>query len=503
MPKRSRIWMSSLKLKKFAPYFFLTVIVLLGFLARLHKLDYYPLWSDEAELVVGVEQIKADGYLNGYYKGEPIFENFLEIKTPESEDKYAYYDKNYYGLKYEANKGWLPYYLLAGWTKIFGMTVFNARLLFVLISLATIIFIYRLVRLLPVSGVLPYIAAAFYAFNPVFIIVDSMARYYGLAILLVVVCCFYFLKILQSDKITHHLFLDLFLVLLFYTNIVSFLATALSLGAYWLFIKKYKINRQILFDLTIIMLATVPWLILVKFWLVISRHSSAESRVAWLIFCLGILLVMYFLNYYFRLIGIKVKKVSFSRLSFLEYFAISFSFLVFLLVPQESMHFRQLLPAYALLTILLSWYAYKFFNQKSLYYLFACLIILAIFFHFSSFNYNAFFIKPIWIRDAVKYLQEKNISPKTEIFINQQPAAVGVQLPQRVILVHSIKETYLENYHGQFYFILAVNNPGKDFCPFMNWKNCLPPFNFVYSDLLHLCSNEKISPVVTVYQCNF
>ena len=140
----------------------LGLIVIVGFGLRLIGIDKYLLWHDEAETVINAQQILDVGYPNGEYKGQPIFENGSYI--PSASEKYEYESTNYFGSKYERNKGWLTYYFLAGFLKIFGFSNYSVRLPFVLLSLLTVILIFFLGQA-AFSVQVGLLAASIHAFN--------------------------------------------------------------------------------------------------------------------------------------------------------------------------------------------------------------------------------------------------------------------------------------------------------------------------------------------------
>jgi len=113
----------------------LILIIAFGIFLRTININRYLTWQDEAETIINSIQVIEDGYPHGYFKGKPMFESisFIKINDPI----YRYASANYYGSKYENNKGWLTYYYLAPFIKTFGVSETSTRLPFLLFYVLT------------------------------------------------------------------------------------------------------------------------------------------------------------------------------------------------------------------------------------------------------------------------------------------------------------------------------------------------------------------------------
>jgi hypothetical protein len=486
------------RLSKITIFLLLAVIVVIGFFLRLYKLGDSPLWSDEAEIVIGARQILTDGYLSGYYKGEPLFENYLATPAPVSDQKYAFEDINLAGLKYQVNKGWLTYYLIAGVVKIFGFSNFNVRLPFVLISLLTIFIIYLLSKDLYGKKIALW-SSFFYAINVPLIIHERMCRYYSLFIFLVVLNLFLFNRLCRKDEKKYHYLLILSLVLLFYTHLVAFLATGIFMIIYWFWHEKKKLNRQLVMDFIIVIFLTVPWMVWVNFFLIIRRQSSVELKV--ILILLGFLFIFagYFIRYLNKVIF--KKKYSFNfNLTYLGYFNLLYFFISSLLVPEESFQFRLWFPILATTNILVTFYLISFLKEFKIKYIFYFLIILLL----NIFLVHEFVINsrelyhPYWINRAVQYLKENRVSSDVPIFVKNHYQALNVYLPNKVMLVDSLRKEYLERFPGEYYLFLYR----PDICIYKNTKNCKLE-DYPYVNLIKICDKKVISSDLIAYHCSF
>ncbi len=162
-------------------FLWLAVVAAGGMMLRTHDIATHPLWQDEAESAIYALQILDVGYPHDTFRGERLYEtrSFLLDDDP----KYAYQSTNFIGSKYEKNKGWLPYYLIAGSFRLFGVGDWQARLPAVLISGLTILAVYWLARS-ALSPPASLVAALIHAGNYFAIIHERQARYYGLVMLL-------------------------------------------------------------------------------------------------------------------------------------------------------------------------------------------------------------------------------------------------------------------------------------------------------------------------------
>ena len=76
---------------------------------------------------------------------------------------------------------WLPFYVLAGFYKIFGVTTFVSRLPFVLFGFGTVFMVYYFCRSLWPGTRVSLIAAGLLAVSVPFLILSRQCRYYSMA----------------------------------------------------------------------------------------------------------------------------------------------------------------------------------------------------------------------------------------------------------------------------------------------------------------------------------
>lgn len=478
--------------------FILVMIIFIGFLSRIYKAGTYPLWSDEAETVINSRQILNGEPPNGYYKGEPLFENFIDIPAPLSDFKYAYVDRNYLGSKYENNKGWLTYYLLAGWQRLVGFSTFNIRLLFIIISAFSTLVLFLIAKEL-YGKTIGLMASFLYAINPALAEYERMCRYYALIVLFVFLCLYFFIKLCQSKRHLYYYLLSGSLILLFHTHVISFAAVAFFIIAHWFFLKKEKFNGHLCASLIIFLFFTAPWLIFVKFWVNIPLHNSWKWKIAWLLCCFLIIYAVYFINTIKNLIFGARNKIELSQLSFLEIFAIIYVFLSVLLIPGESMHHRLLLPVFALLNILLVVYFKRLFFEKRRNYLTILIILLiinGILIWVVKVNYRPLY-RPQWVWQIKNYLEEEGVSDDVPIYLRNYYQSLSVYIPNKVILIDVLRQKFLDEIKEESYFFIKRN----DFCIWADQDKCKVE-DSAYRNIIKTCPFKQINDDVGVYHCN-
>lgn len=485
--------------KKIIVAFILIMIVLIGFLSRIYKAGTYPLWSDEAETVINSQQILNGELPNGYYKGEPSFENFIKIPAPALEKKYAYLDKNYNGLKYERNKGWLTYYLLAGWLKLFGFSAFNARLPFIIISTFSILALFFLVKEL-YGKKIGLISGLLYAVNLPLIEYNRMCRYYSLMILLNLLCLYFFLKLFKTRKTIYYYLTTFSLVGLFHTHIVAFFGTALFILVAWFYYRMGKFNKTVVMNIIILLLLTLPWLILVKFWVNIDTHFSGGFKIIWLLNCFLIIFLIYYINALVNIIFKKRHQISFKNISFLNLFYVIYIFITVLLIPEESAGYRLLLPVFVLMNASLIYCLSLIINKSRRFLLmFAVLAIIIIYVYLTMSSIGVRNVyRPYWVNKARDYLLEQKVPAETQIFMRNQWQALSILVPNQVQLFETVREEYIKSLKE--FYLFALNN-NKEICLLLPKFKC-DSADKNYQNIAKNCSYEYLGDGLFVFHCN-
>jgi 4-amino-4-deoxy-L-arabinose transferase-like glycosyltransferase len=166
-------------------YIVLLVILCGSACLLLANLGNQYLWEDEAQTALISKTILTEGVPRGY-DGKNFF----------SQENGAEYGENYIWRWHT----WLPFYVLAGFYKVFGVSTFVSRLPFVLFGLGTIYMTYILAReLWPVSRV-PLISAGLLAICVPFILLCRQCRYYSMSMFFTVFSLYAYAALLNGRK---------------------------------------------------------------------------------------------------------------------------------------------------------------------------------------------------------------------------------------------------------------------------------------------------------------
>ncbi len=171
----------------------LLVIVIVGVILRLYKLDTYSIFFDEKSTMVVSQGMVLDGSNQKDVFLAPTFtpSQFWSPKTLA----------DYYEAMSRSDIGNSPFYylLLHFWLDIFGISDFSARSFSVLFSTLTIglIFLFGRRFFSPATGL---IAAALVAVEPFFISYSHQARNYSLTFFLALMATYFFLRIIENDS---------------------------------------------------------------------------------------------------------------------------------------------------------------------------------------------------------------------------------------------------------------------------------------------------------------
>ncbi|PIZ48145.1 hypothetical protein COY32_00490, partial [candidate division WWE3 bacterium CG_4_10_14_0_2_um_filter_41_14] len=333
----------------------LGLIVILGFGLRLIGIEKHLLWVDEAETVINSRQILEVGYPHGEYKGKPVFENASYI--PSSSEKYEYESTNYFGSKYERNKGWLTYYYLAGFLRIFGFSNAVARLPFILLSLITVILIYYLGKK-AFNANIGLLAAFIHAVNFWAIFYEKQARYYTLFILLSLLVVYFYYRLMAERKFVNYFWITIFLILLFHTHLVAAIAALAFVSYGELIAVRYnllQLYQRWKYWVLIYITATFSWWLLVNGFLgiVLLPLNGANLGLWWsaMFFCYSL---AYFAGRIFVKLITKRRLIINPAIKLLINYLIIYLAVAYFLIPQESFIARVFLPILPLLAMIVA-----------------------------------------------------------------------------------------------------------------------------------------------------
>ena len=219
----------------------------------LRNLGNQYLWQDEAQTSLISKTILTDGVPCGY-DGKNFF----------SQENGAEYGKNYIWRWHT----WLPFYVLAGFYKIFGISTFVSRLPFALFGIGTVIITYYFTKAIWPGIQISLISAALLAVSVPYLLLCRQCRYYSMAIFFTILSLYAYTALLHGKKYAALIFFAASTLLLhsqhFYV-IILFAAVLLHVIIF---------RRDRLIILLVVIIAVIlvngPWLI----WL--SRMNYAQ-----------------------------------------------------------------------------------------------------------------------------------------------------------------------------------------------------------------------------------
>jgi|GEM_PF-6620856 hypothetical protein len=488
----------------------LILIIAFGIFLRTININRYLTWQDEAETIINSIQVIEDGYPHGYFKGKPMFESisFIKINDPI----YRYASANYYGSKYENNKGWLTYYYLAPFIKTFGVSETSTRLPFLLFYVLTTIVLYAFSNKLFKNKKIALLATFIFAIDYFAIYHGQQARYYSIFIFLNIWSLYLNYLYLHSKKNIHLFWLTTSLILMFHTHIVL----CLFLGLFFIYYdfiktKKIKFNRYIIYNLAYFLLFTIPWLILVEFWVNFSTHDINNNKeLTKLLWLLLIILVPIIIKYIFITIG-KREKLRISKKINTYIFTFFSLYIIFvpLIIPAESLTTRILSPLIPLSSIafaILFWqiFIYKKEPKKYIIILLTGLLIYIPLFRILKANgYGT----ANGIIDILDYAEKIKLSNDDLLTVNWQDFPIALKSDYNVYLTQTLQPDFYNNYPNRIltffmYDHLYINNPTVHRTWLQQHDFWLYQDQFQdYKPRLEQCQKDWLNNHVLVFDC--
>lgn len=237
-------------------YTLLFVITCAALLLLLANLGNQYLWEDEAETALVSKTILTDGVPRGY-DGKNFF----------SQGCGADYGDNYIWRRH----AWLPFYILAGFYEVCGVSTFVSRLPFVLFGVGTVLATYFFARAFWSGTRIPAIAAALLTVSVPFLLLCRQCRYFSMTMFFSVLSLYAYVAILHKKKYAAPL-LFVTSILLFHCQyfyiVVLFATILLHAGTF---------RRDRLIILLVVIVAAVlingPWLV----WLIRMNHQQSSG----------------------------------------------------------------------------------------------------------------------------------------------------------------------------------------------------------------------------------
>lgn len=484
-------------------FILLSIIILLGLALRFAEPGGRYLWQDEAETVINSLQVMEDGYPHGVFKGKPLFENASFISSDDP--KYAYESTNYYGTKFERNKGWLTYYYQALFLRTFGFSTFSARLPFVLLFAFSAVLLYLLAKKL-FSYQVGLIALFLYAINVVSVHYESQARYYTLVVLLTLICLYVFYQALTIRSWKWYVFSSLALVFLFYTHVAAAFTMCLFFIISHIYFNKRLAaiwNPKVILTLVVSISIFIPWAVLVKFWIAGQLFPQSTVKLLWIVVFLIVFTAYGYVKWlFFRKIPHFVPL--FSPLNYIISFVLIAAVIEPLLIPLDSLYSRIFISIYPILCLLGAYYFYSMVkkNQWRLLVKKYSLPLISVIFSFLLLGYVAreepAFYKTEWVQASIDYLDSQNVTKDTPIFVSYQHFPFMVYSDYNVDLVWPIRKSYIDEYQGTMYFIVDE----RALFPQIFYREKLPPYdNLNYYEKIQSCTKILLLKQVYIYEC--
>jgi 4-amino-4-deoxy-L-arabinose transferase-like glycosyltransferase len=236
----------------------LAAILIVSAVLLFANLSNQNLWQDEAQTALISKTILTYGVPRGY-DGKNYF----------SQEGGAEYGKNYIWRWHT----WLPFYVLAGFYKVFGVSTFVSRLPFVLFGFGTVVLLYYYARAVWPGTRIPAIAALLLTISVPFLLLSRQCRYYSMAMFFTLLSLYAYVLLLEGRKLAS--------VLLFAATMLLFHSQHIYVAIFFpaVFLHTVIFHRDRLKTLgkvvALVLIINMPWLI----WLSGMKYASPYSQV--------------------------------------------------------------------------------------------------------------------------------------------------------------------------------------------------------------------------------
>lgn len=210
----------------------LILIIIIGCCLRLYRIGVQSIWLDEAYSVIHARQSSIMSLLStvGNVENVPPF-----------------------------------YFLLLNyWVKIFGSSEVALRCLSALLGILSIPLLYKIGVFL-FNRRVAIVAALLLALSPFHIRYSQEGRPYAISVFIILLCTWFFLKLLKERSLINWFLYILFACLAIYTHYMSvFIIVAQTIYAVYLWRKDYSLLIKWFFCQALVVLLFLPWLIFLK-----------------------------------------------------------------------------------------------------------------------------------------------------------------------------------------------------------------------------------------------
>ena len=332
---------------------FLVILLPVVSVLFLANLGNRYLWQDEAETALVSKTILTHGIPLGY-DGKNFF---------SQAGGFSYGENHIWVLD-----PWLPYYLLAAFFKIFGISTFTARLPFTLFGIATVALTYFFAKLLSRDKKTAAIATILLALSVSFLILSRQSRYYAPVAFFSLLALHGYLMLLEKNRGGSIIFL-ISAILVFHCNHLFCAILLVTVFTHALLCHRQQLAKVFVLSL-IVGLAGLPWLIWVsrmeyinafgyrffnrEFWVVLKTHLY---NIHYYIFPIFLLLIPLGRGIFLWVKHKSIKSVIFKDMFLWKNLLLLFLFVAFTIVAlsvvSPAPYFRyltQLIPVFCVIT---------------------------------------------------------------------------------------------------------------------------------------------------------
>lgn len=243
---------------KHAEPIFLLLLLFSTMFFFLWNLSNHYLWQDEAQTALISKTVAAEGVPRGY-DGRNFF----------SQESGAEYGENYI-WKWHT---WLPFYVLAGFFKIFGVNTFVARLPFALFGIGTVFLAYFFSKAMWQSKKIAAMTALLLLISVPFLLLSRQCRYYSMSAFFSLAGLYAYMGLADKKKYSGFIFV-LSATLLFHTHYI-YCATLLgTVGLHSLIFHRRRLGAIVLWCVVIVLI-NAPWIV----WLSGMKYGDQYSRI--------------------------------------------------------------------------------------------------------------------------------------------------------------------------------------------------------------------------------
>lgn len=262
----------------------MALILGIALFLRVYRLEAPLMWCDEAESSINALTILSRGVPVDTYLGLPIYENTLTDPWPESTE-YEFRDSSYSRKGVAIYHAWLPLYSIAGSMKLFGVQpdmdssalkpahdragmnrrTIAGRAPSVLAGMLLLVLIYcGACEMYGCDAGWGALIAA--AISDPMLGIARQARYYSLTTCLATACCLIGWRMYKYGRWRDFILGAILFSLLFHTHILTFASACLACCTLLPFMFRHpQAVRKILAFVSIVIAATVPWLVATGF----------------------------------------------------------------------------------------------------------------------------------------------------------------------------------------------------------------------------------------------